>query len=296
MRLRAGLRRSDGPREAMNDIRLIKNGPHRRGSGEHRRDLRSRSARWHLRAFRRRRRGLARLKEHGAGMKRLREPAGDAPSARWRDRRSSTAFQRLRAEIDAQRPRIGSCRRPISVSEAPWRLRSLFEVRDDRISASDDQPQGHGRPAGSVGERLELVSAGSPPAAPRGQPGARRGARRGRCGCCSGQRGGCAGRGACSRSTYAVTSADARRTEMLAWIEGLLTPATTSQRGAAGSAGGSWRAIDRVAGAKAGGPARTSRGTASSSTEPACAAARTTGRPEAVTDASTVQGRSRRDV
>ena len=232
---------------------------------------------------------LARLKESmGAGMKRLREL--NEAMRRLRDggiERSSTAFQRLRAEIDAQKTsnRV--------MQEAYLRLGGTF---GDSEASSRSATTGFqrlttslkamGGPLGSVGERLERLGKGIA-SAPLLVGGLALVVVLAAVAAAAVAVGVAAARAAVQLAQYAVTSADARRTEMLR-IEGLLT-LRDYQRGAAGSAGELMAAIDRVAGASAAGREDVSR-YGEQLYRAGLRGGELTDALEAVTDASTVQG------
>lgn len=222
--------------------------------------------------------GVARLREMQAAMQRLR--AGGVSPA-------NDAFQRLRAEIEAQKGANAAMQQGILAlggsfgrsEEGARGAKSGF----DRLVVS---LKAMGGPLGSLGERFERFGkgiAGAPLLV-----------------------GGLAlvvvltavaaaavavavafARAAVQLAQYAITSADARRTEMLR-LEGLMTLGEY-QRGAAGSARELVEAIDRVAGSSAAGRDDVTR-YGEQLYRVGLRGAELSDALEAVTDASSVQG------
>lgn len=222
--------------------------------------------------------GVARLREMQAAMQRLR--AGGVSPA-------NEAFQRLRAEIEAQKGANASMQQGILAlggsfgrsEEGATRAKSGFERLTLSLKAM-------GGPVGALGERFERLGRGIS-AAPLLVGGLALAVVLAAVAAAAIAVGIAVARAAVQLAQYAITSADARRSEMLR-IEGLMT-LREYQSGAAGSAGELMAAIDRVAGASAAGRDDVTR-YGEQLYRAGLRGSELTDALEAVTDASSVQG------
>jgi hypothetical protein len=222
--------------------------------------------------------GVARLREMQAAMQRLR--AGGVSPA-------NESFQRLRSEIEAQKGANAALQQGIlalggsfeGAAGGSVRAKSGFE----RLILS---MKAMGGPTGALGESFERLGRGIS-AAPLLVGGVALAVVLAAVAAAAIAVGIAAARAAVQLAQYAITSADARRTEMLR-IEGLMT-LREYQRGAAGSAVELIGAIDRVAASSAAGRDDVTR-YGEQLYRAGLRGAELTEALEAVTDASSVQG------